>query len=568
MSAHARWHFRQDASKLNYPKLTSFMEPQRNRFQALSQQLSFFIPFHMRSCQAILEYFPLFFTVFSILILVNFVLLVYLYTFSSALTDHAEAQISAVSWLVQTGEPLYHQLESAERYSLIYGPMLYLIQGAFLNLFGTSIFAAKLSGSLALVLSLVFMFLTLKKVANYKLTFISLAYVSLAILCFGSVSGNPIFQIRSDSLILMCVSLGLLGVIRGNRLTALFLCALAVGVSVNLKLSAILYFLPIYILLYLRDGAYVVASVVVASILSFAPFVLPQISLQNYVILFQKTTTHGLSIEQVQKNSLAALYLLIPVGTVALHLSLSDKKEFYKIFKQERAYLYALILSTVGIIIIAAKPGSGPHHLIPFLPFLSYLFTILLARTDIIDQNEPLSKIGYLAISFKCAYVVVFMVALSNASVKEVLTLEHFLNPASENAAEIISDLELVMQRYPGQTIEMGYGTNNNYPLTYYRPILVFSGNPYLIDSAALMDMQKAGIDIPPATTEVLGACRTKIWLIPKGDPPFEQPNYYPPSLPLFSDKFKTTFLNRYELRKQSKYFDLWFCKKGATISE
>jgi hypothetical protein len=82
-----------------------------------------------------------------------------------------------------------------------------------------------------------------------------------------------------------------------------------------------------------------------------------------------------------------------------------------------------------------------------------------------------------------------------------------------------------------------------------------------LVDSAALMDMQKSGLDIPFTTLEVLSSCRTKIWLIPKESPPFQQPSYYPPNNQLFSDEFKKKFFERYELREQTRYFDLWFCK-------
>jgi predicted membrane-bound mannosyltransferase len=158
------------------------------------------------SYQLIVKYIVLFLSTGSIFILVNFISLVIIWNFSSTFTDHSEAQISSVSWLIQTGQPLYHKIEAAERYSLIYGPLLYLIDGVFLKLLGANIFVAKLPISLALILSLVFIFYLLKELSEYKTALFGTACISLVLLCFGNAYGNVIFQIRSDSLLLMCVS--------------------------------------------------------------------------------------------------------------------------------------------------------------------------------------------------------------------------------------------------------------------------------------------------------------------------------------------------------------------------
>jgi hypothetical protein len=106
----------------------------------------------------------------------------------------------------------------------------------------------------------------------------------------------------------------------------------------------------------------------------------------------------------------------------------------------------------------------------------------------------------------------------------------------------------------------MGYG--GKYALTYYRPVLVFSGNPYLIDAVFEMDAALLGMKMPPKTLEILASCQTKIWLIPKGDVPFKLNTFYDGVRETFSDELKSTFLATYELREQTRYYDLWFCKK------
>jgi hypothetical protein len=126
----------------------------------------------------------------------------------------------------------------------------------------------------------------------------------------------------------------------------------------------------------------------------------------------------------------------------------------------------------------------------------------------------------------------------------------------------------MVMRDHPNKTIEMGYGGwNSKYKLTYYRPLLVFAGNPLTLDAMALGDMQLVGIAIPPGTLEYLQECKTQIWLIPKGDRPFEMINVYSlmdrrlfPERMVFSDEFRQIFAERYRKQPASKYFDIWEC--------
>lgn len=133
-------------------------------------------------------------------------------------------------------------------------------------------------------------------------------------------------------------------------------------------------------------------------------------------------------------------------------------------------------------------------------------------------------------------------------------------NLLKKSVWRIDEDIQHILASYPDTTIGMGYGSN--YEATYYRTALVFAGNRILVDAAALMDMQESGLGIPSQTIEALDSCQTQIWLIPKGDKPFEINNFYPPYNQLFSERFKNVFLKRYKLREQTKYFDIWVCKE------
>ena len=51
-------------------------------------------------------------------------------------------------------------------------------------------------------------------------------------------------------------------------------------------------------------------------------------------------------------------------------------------------------------------------------------------------------------------------------------------------AVSVTRDLTEIMRRHPAEKIEMGYGEQlgKTNELTYYRPVLVFAGNPLTLD--------------------------------------------------------------------------------------
>jgi len=124
-----------------------------------------------------------------------------------------------------------------------------------------------------------------------------------------------------------------------------------------------------------------------------------------------------------------------------------------------------------------------------------------------------------------------------------------------------------IMHSHPGDRIEMGY--SQSYPLTLYRATLVFAGNPLTLDATALDDMQLSGLTIPQGTIDYIRACRTRIWLIPKGEAPFVMPNIYAdarifPTRNLFENPFRQAFLQQYQRVETSDYFDLWECRDNS----
>ena len=97
------------------------------------------------------------------------------------------------------------------------------------------------------------------------------------------------------------------------------------------------------------------------------------------------------------------------------------------------------------------------------------------------------------------------------------------------------------------------------YELTFYRPHLLFAGQPLLVDVIACMESQRSQRPLPPETYEALQSGAVQLWLVPKGGKPFQKRNWYPPHQNVFPPDFVGILHERYEKRRSSEYFDLWF---------
>jgi hypothetical protein len=497
----------------------------------------------------------------SCLLIFNYIFLVGLYTFSNNYIDHAEANIAAISWLFQTGHPLYPKLDAAERYINNYGPALYIINGFILNLFNPSIFTSKISSALAVVISLVSISYALAKVSGTRTAIICSAYITLIFLSLNTYSTllASTFWSRPDPLIFMCVSVGLLAVVRTPPPIAALLCALSLGISLNLKVFAIFYFLPVYALLYRRTGVYyTLISLLGFLVVAAAPFLyLPQVSFENYIMWLRKVSHQGLGPRQLIRNIGWIIYICIPIIVSFIHLFFTDKSKFNQFIQRNRIYINSIIVSVIAIVIIGSKPGSQENNLLPLIPSLTYFFIIALAMVKELTKERSTSEN-----TAKYLYLIAASTSLAWLASALLIAIPNEAGFISKliSSPQAINDINTVVKSYPGKTIGMGY--SKSYELSFYRPFLVFLGHPYLLDAASIMEMQQSRSEpIPPATLAALRSCQTKIWLIPKGEPPFQLSSYYPPSKQLFNDEFKTVFLDKYERREQTNYYDLWFCK-------
>src|SRR4051812_17890213 len=75
------------------------------------------------------------------------------YVMCDGLLDHVEATVCCDAWLWATSHPLYHAPDAPQRYSIQYGPGVFMVVGVSLKTLGPSLVAAKLPCAAAAVAS-------------------------------------------------------------------------------------------------------------------------------------------------------------------------------------------------------------------------------------------------------------------------------------------------------------------------------------------------------------------------------------------------------------------------------
>lgn len=490
---------------------------------------------------------------FASLLILNYVGLVVFYLTWADFADPAEANVASVSWLFHQGQALYPELNAAERYINNYGALSYVIQSGFLALLRPSIFSAKIAGSLAGLSSLTLIFLLIRHRLGLKSAIFGSAIVSLCFLAQTSASGllAASFWVRPDALLLFFTVLGLFLVVRGTRSIAVFGSAIALGISTNLKITAFLHFIPIYVLLLYRFGlaSVLISSIVTLFVTAFPYFIFPQISFTSYWTWLQQVRLKGIKSEQIPKNLLWTGFVALPIAIALLQLPNFDS--FKRWFPKYWLYCITLMMGIVINAVISSTRGALENNMLPFVPLLVYLAIELFHLSS--KRSKWIAPIG---LSAAIAFTLSIGLAVYSTEVKFISRM------TTAPGQQAIADLNRIMTANPNRTIGMGYGAVS-YQLSTYRPQLVFAGNPYLLDSASLMEMQASGLNnTPEGTLNALRTCQTEIWLVPKGNPPFQVYSYYPPLQKLFSDEFRRTFAEHYDRQSTTEFYDAWVCKR------
>lgn len=490
----------------------------------------------------------------SLFVIVNYVVLVCIYVMLHNFFDYAEPGLVSVAALVAQGHALYHGPQAAAQYNFIYGPLLFLVNALMLKLLGPSLFAGKLAGGLFALGSVALLFDALRRRYGGRCALIGAGLLVFSYFVFWPYNT---FIARADPLLLGFVALGLWGALLPRPWLAALVLALAVGAATNVKVHAGAYFLPAFALLIEEHGPrWLVVTALGALLVIVAPFVLfSNVSAVDYVHTMLNAAQPGLNwgtfgdrVEQV------AIFQVLPT----LMVLLVTERPLERI-RRERFFLGALGLALVMVMIVASRSGSGKVHLVPLsIPLVFWLAIVIhddFAWSKLRKRRDWRSRVR-LWVALLLFIDMVGTIIPVNIRMGKLMYEGRHVDGAVE-------DLHNIMLHYPNRTVAMGYGTTQHNEFTWFRPLLVFAGNPYLIDEGSTGDLQLAGHDLPAATYDVVKHCKVDIWLIPKGDPPFVLSSALG-FAHLFSQHFRDVFRAHYERRAQSRYYDLYFCKRPA----
>ena len=294
--------------------------------------------------------------------------------------DHVEPNIVAVSSLAGRGAPLYHGLESAQRYSLLYGPMSYLPFVWALRIFGPHVLSVKLVVLFLNAALLVFLWHSYRTRVNAQ----QATMATVLVLPF-LLAGEPyLIEIRGDVVMLVAAAMGLTGALSASRWRAGLLLAAGAGICVAAKITGGLYFVPLFAMLYRRGIRTTTLTLLGAGFVACLPFAWPAVSIPNYFLWLREAGHHPLAGFEVVRNVKTLVTISVPVVLLFWRLYERDRQVFFNYIRREKIFLLSLAASIGLMSITASKIGSGEHHYLPFYPLLGYLCCDLYSRVETI----------------------------------------------------------------------------------------------------------------------------------------------------------------------------------------
>lgn len=449
------------------------------------------------------------------------------YLLLGAYLDHIESTVVISGWQYLHGSALYEIEDGAPRFSTFYGPLAYLAPLPPLLLFGASVSASKIAAMLGLAATLAVMARHLARSAP-PAALASMLLLAAGLLLFGKVS----FWTRSDSLLALAA---VVAVALAERRRGALWVGLSIGVAVNLKAHAFLYFLPLLFDLWRRDGWRAVPIVAVSSVAVFLlPFLLPGVSLPDYVAGLVQQMGHRSHAWSIAPGPLLVAALL------ALPLILAWPAGPDRRPRQDRAFAVAAAATLAVLLYPASFTGAGAYHLLPFLPVLTEAFRRLQPET----------------VAARLAPLAILLFALPAAAATVHAMGEH------DGEAALAEEALALARQSPSPAVHMGYGDNQRSYLVSQlgKAVLALNGFPALIDAQVLGELGYVGVDGSRRWVPYLRDCRVARWLVPKGERPFALAGYYDDH-PLFDDDFRRAFADNYRLVDSSKNFDIWQCR-------
>jgi|GEM_PF-3954328 len=458
--------------------------------------------------------------------------------------DHVEENIASVAAFWKFGNPLYHAVDSANQYALLYGPLAAVINAGFqvgrLDIF----FVSKLPGIMSFFVGWLLLAILLWRKSDWSFAKkVTLLAVYAAILIYNE---DMSFWNRPDSYILL-FAIAALFIVEVE--TSTWRVAVMTGVLAGLasagKIHAAGAILPlvVYYCERVRPKNVAMPAIVflfAASIAAGFWFLLPGISLSNYLAVLHHASAHGLKVRQFLVNVsfiLPPIVFLILVG-------------FHRKFPWTFSVLALMCLLTS---LVASKAGAGAYHLLPYLPLLLYFGA--LAESEL----EPKSKQNARTFAL-CCFLGIFTQVPKEQ--KDIMRFWHRQPKTSEH----LQDLRTLELKYPGPKT-MAPTDDDNYDLMQLTPELVAKGGRLFLDSPQIMDLVLGGGQLPEATYQALLKCEIPEFVLPSKGEPWAMTDWYSRT-PLYPDRLRTVFNASYEKIDTVGVFALYRCKQNLPLGQ
>ena len=479
---------------------------------------------------------------------------------------HDEPTVIAVAGAELNGEPLYHAPAAAERYSLLYGPATYWVYMPPMIAKATDLRIFQLWVLLPLFLSALMAWKISRRLLSPRDSLFILFCFAIAVL----TQSPSEWAMKGDVWILLAICVALWGATKLGKFGAPIVIGLCGALLFSLKITAVVPLCVPLLLLQKRFGyKSVLGTLAIVLGLVLGTIFIPGISWHNYWFWLHASTVHGFSRVNLLNNTSFMAFLAWP--TLALYAV------FYIVRPQEaRSWLRTnlTLLATIAICAIVAvvtgsKVGAGNWHCMPLAPIMLALSVELLSRLraaqSALNENIPTRAV------FLMLWLFISMLVVAAKTSLWTFKLHRKGGPVAStiDPKAAANDLRTILINNPGRTIQMGYGDDATYDLTFQRPLLVLHGNPYTLDADAMAEMDLSGLPLPQATLDAMQNCAIDIWLIPRDTVPFSMVSFYFLSgekapRDVFPHQLREAFLSNYRKSAQSRFYDSWTCSHSS----
>lgn len=444
-----------------------------------------------------------------------------------AYLDHIEGTVVIRAWEYAHGTPLYELQDGAPRFANLYGPLTYLAQVPALVALGPGIMASK-----ATALAALFATIALAAARFFRGPAMPAVHALFLLVAGLALMSPTSFWTRADPIEALLVMLAVVGAVSP---LAVGLC---IGLAVNCKIHAFLYFLPIIFELWRRRGWPALLPLVTAAGTAFvAPFLLPGVSLHDYFYtLLQQLAGRPRHVMERPAMLLACVLVL------ALPVAVPLARRHGGVPREARDWGIASLASLALLLYPATFPGAGPYHFLPLLPVLA-------------EARRRLPIAGTAA-EFAVFPMLLIASATTGNSLDQITQRRNWGALADEAVA--------LARSSPQQPAEIGYGaTEPHYEISQLaKTKLALAGSAPWIDAQILMELRVVGIDGSRRWIPYLDECRVARWVLPKGEEPFATRNYFYDDGPLFDAAFRAAFAAHYRHTAETVHFTAWDCRR------